>query len=177
MDEAIDYFQQAIDSNPHSATAYGYLGEAKLFAGFNSTNQATQDTLYQEAEEAYRAAIERDDYSVLGYNGLGWILQYQERYSESIEAFERARQLDDQEEEIFNGLGWSLFYSNRYVESEPMFKRAVELNPKYADAYFGLGRSYEEQGRRAEALAAFQETKRLNPNYRGIDEAIARVSN
>lgn len=176
-DEAIDYFQQAIDSNPHSAIAYGYLGEAKLFAGFNSTDQAIQDTLYQEAEEAYRAAIARDDYSVLGYNGLGWILQYQERYSESIEAFERARQIDDQEEEIFNGLGWSLLFSDRYVEAEPMFKRAVELDPKYADAYFGLGRSYEEQGRRAEALAAFQETKRINPNYRGIDEAIARVSN
>lgn len=176
-DEAIDYFQQAIDSNPHSAIAYGYLGEAKLFAGFNSTDQATQDTLYQEAEEAYRASIERNDYSVLGYNGLGWILQYQERYSESIEAFERARQIDDQEEEIFNGLGWSLLLSDRYVEAEPMFKRAVELDPTYASAYFGLGRSYEEQGRRAEALAAFQETKRLNPNYRGIDEAIARVSN
>lgn len=176
-DEAIDYFQQAVNINPHSATAYGYLGEAKLFAGFNSTDQATQDTLYQEAEEAYRQSIGRDDYFVLAHNGLGWILQYQKRYSESIEAFERARQIDDQEEEIFNGLGWSLFLSDRYVEAEPMFKRAVELDPTYASAYFGLGRSYEEQGRRAEALAAFQETKRLNPNYRGIDEAIARVSN
>ncbi|WP_322487789.1 protein kinase domain-containing protein [Chloroflexus sp.] len=175
-DEAIDYFQQAININPHSATAYGYLGEATLFAGFNSTDQATQDTLYREAEEAYRQSIGRDDYFVLAHNGLGWILQYQERYSESIEAFERARQIDDQEEEIFNGLGWSLLLSNHYVEAEPMFKRAVELDPTYASAYFGLGRSYEEQGRRAEALAAFQETKRLNPNYRGIDEAIARVS-
>ncbi|WP_298483202.1 protein kinase domain-containing protein [uncultured Chloroflexus sp.] len=176
-DEAINYFQQAIDSNPRSATAYGYLGEAKLFTGFNSTDQVTQDTFYQEAEEAYRQSIRLDDYFVLAHNGLGWVLQYQERYSESIEAFERARQIDNQEEEIFNGLGWSLFLSNRYVEAEPMFKRAVELDPTYASAYFGLGRSYEEQGRRAEALAAFQATKRLNPNYRGIDEAIARVSN
>ncbi|MCS6887182.1 MAG: tetratricopeptide repeat protein [Chloroflexus sp.] len=176
-DEAIDYFQQALDSNPHSAMAYGYLGEAKLFAGFNSTDQAEQDALYREAEEAYREAIARDDYFVLAHNGLGWILQYQERYKESIEAFERARQLDDQEAEIFNGLGWSLFFSDRYAEAEPMFKRATELDPTYASAYFGLGRSYEELGRRAEALAAFQETKRLDPDYRGVDEAIARVSN
>lgn len=176
-DEAIDYFQQALDSNPYSAITYGYLGEAKLFAGFNSTDQAEQDALYREAEEAYREAIARDDYFVLAHNGLGWILQYQERYEESIEAFERARQLYNQEAEIFNGLGWSLFFSDRYAEAEPMFKRATELDPTYASAYFGLGRSYEELGRRAEALAAFQETKRLNPDYLGIDEAIARVSN
>jgi len=174
---AIDYFQQATDINPHSATAHVYLGEASLFAGFNSDDQTEQTTLYQQAEAAYRAAIDRDNYLASAHNGLGWILQYQERYAESIAAFEIARQLDDQEEEIFNGLGWSLFLSNRYDEAEPMFRRAIELDPTYADAHFGLGRTYEEQGRRAEALAAFLETKRLNANYFGIDDAIARVSN
>ncbi len=173
---AIDYFQQAIEANQYSALAYGYLGEARLFAGFYHDDQATQTKLYEQAESAYREAINRDDYLVLAYNGLGWILQYQERYDESIAVFETARQLDDQEAEIFNGLGWSLFFSDRYPEAEPMFKRAIELDPNYSSAHFGLGRTYEEQGRRAEALAAFQTTKQINPDYNGIDEAIMRVS-
>ncbi len=173
---AIDYFKQAIELNPSSAIAHFFLGEASLFAGYDATDQNVQNQLYQQAEIAYRTAIKLDDYASLAYNGLGWILQYQDRYDESIEAFEKALELNDQEEEIFNGLGWSLFFSNRYQEAESMFKRAIELDAEYLSAYFGLGRTYEEQGQWDEALTTYQKLKQMNPEYPGIDEAINRVS-
>ncbi len=174
--KAIDYFKQAVELNPSLAIAHFFLGEASLFAGYDATDQNVQNQLYQQAETAYRTAIKLDDYASLAYNGLGWILQYQDRYDESIEAFEKALQLNDQEEEIFNGLGWSLFLSNRYQEAESMFKRAIELDAEYLSAYFGLGRTYEEQGRWDEALTTYQKLKQMNPEYPGIDEAINRVS-
>ncbi len=174
--QAIDYFQLAVDANPHLAIAHAYLGEANLFAGYNSQDAVQQDNFYRNAESAYRAAIARSPFMVFAHNGLGWILQYQGRYAESVAAFNQARQIDDSEAEIFNGLGWSLFFLDRYSEAEEHFKRAIELLPSYASAYFGLGRVYEEQGRRAEALQAFQEVKRLKPDYADIDAAIARVS-
>jgi serine/threonine-protein kinase len=173
---AIDYFKQAVELNPSSAIAHFFLGEASLFAGYDATDQNVQNQLYQQAEIAYRTAIKLDDYASLAYNGLGWILQYQERYAESIEVFEKALQLNDQEAEIFNGLGWSLFLSDRYQEAEPMFKRAIELDPDYLSAYFGLGRTYEEQRRWDEALTTYQTLKQMSPEYPGIDEAINRVS-
>lgn len=176
MQQAIDYFKQVIDANPYSAVAHAFLGEASLFAGYNATDENVQRELYQQAEAAYRAAIARDDYFGFAYNGLGWILQYQDRYAESIEAFEKALQLDSDNLEIFNGLGWSLFLSDRYTEAESMFKRAIELDSSYTSAYFGLGRAYEEQGRWDEALATFQTLKQIAPDYPGLDDAINRVS-
>lgn len=176
MQQAIDYFKQVIDINPYSAVAHAFLGEASLFAGYDTTNENVQRELYQQAEAAYRAAIARDDYFGFAYNGLGWILQYQDRYAESIEAFEKALQFDSENPEIFNGLGWSLFLSDRYTEAESRFKRAIELDPSYTSAYFGLGRAYEEQGRWDEALATFQTLKQIAPDYPGIDDAIDRVS-
>jgi serine/threonine-protein kinase len=173
---AIDYFKQAVELNPSSAIAHFFLGEASLFAGYDATDQNVQNQLYQQAEIAYRTAIKLDDYASLACNGLGWILQYQERYAESIEVFEKALQLNDQKANIFNGLGWSLFLSDRYQEAEPMFKRAIELDPDYLSAYFGLGRTYEEQRRWDEALTTYQTLKQMSPEYPGIDEAINRVS-
>jgi serine/threonine-protein kinase len=176
FEQALDYFQQTIDANPDFASAYAYLGETKLFTGFQNADNETAGDWYSQAEEAYREALNRNDYDAFAYNGLGWILLYLDRYDEAIEVLQKALRLDNQNAEIFNGLGWSYFYSNRYSEATTFFQQAIDLNPSYIDAHFGLGRSYEEQGLLTEALAAFQTVKQLDPTYPTIDEVIARVS-
>ncbi len=176
FEQALDYFQQTIDANPHFANAYAYLGETKLFIGFQSSDSETAGDWYRQAEAAYREALNRNDYDAFAYNGLGWILLYQDRYDEAIEVLQKALRLDNTNAEIFNGLGWSYFYSKHYSEAETFFQQAIDLKPSYTDAYFGLGRSYEEQGRFAEALEAFQTVKQLDPTYPNIDEVIERVS-
>ncbi len=167
--------RQAAERNPHSAEVQGYLGESLLFQGFKGEdNSAEQKAAYAAAEQAYRAALTRNDRYPFALSGLGWILQYQEAYDESVTTFEQAITLDDANEENHNGLAWSLYNLGRYDEAETSFRAALERDTdnSYSSAHFGLGKTLEQLGRRDEARAAYEAALAILPDYAAAQEAL-----
>ena len=165
--EAARLLRQAAERNPHSAQVQAFLGEALLFQGYVSEAGATKSELYAEAETAYRQAIELNDHYAFPRSGLGWILQYQERYEESVAAFEEAMALDDSSDEVHNGMAWSLYNLGRYDEAEVSFRNAIarDTNNNYADAHYGLGATLEKLNRIDEARVEYEAALAIDPNH------------
>lgn len=173
---AIDQFAQAAQRNRRSAAAQAFLGEAYLFSGFNNDNSEQQAADYQRAADAYQAALAINPNDALAASGLGWILQYQEKYEQSVAQFEQALTIDASNDVIYNGLGWSLYNLDKFDQAEPNFRRAIELAPDYASPHYGLGLTLEKQGRTDEARAEFQKTLDLDPSYTSAQDALDRLS-
>jgi serine/threonine protein kinase/tetratricopeptide (TPR) repeat protein len=175
---AIDQFNQAASRNRRNADVQTWLGEAYLFAGFNTDDEDQKDRYYIDAESAYRRAIEIEDRYAFALAGLAWILQYQERYDESLTIFERALSIDDSDDDTHNGYGWSLFNVGRYDEAERSFSNAIarDTDNDYASAHYGRGRALEELGRLSEAAAEFEIALDIDPGYDSAREALERVS-
>jgi serine/threonine protein kinase/tetratricopeptide (TPR) repeat protein len=166
--------RQAAERNPRSAEVQAYLGESLLFQGFQTEDGAAKSEAYAAAEAAYRKAIELNDSYAFPRSGLGWILQYQERYEESVAAFEEAMALDDSTDEVHNGMAWSLYNLGRYDEAEASFRAAIERDSdnNYASAHYGLGSTLEALGRIDEARAAYEAALAINPDYSDAQEAL-----
>ncbi len=172
---AIALFQTAIKLNPRSAVAQAWMGEAYLFEGFKATDDAQKKQDYQHAADAYNAALKINPSYVLAASGLGWILQYQEKYDESVAQFQSALKLDNNNDQIHNGLAWSLFNLGRYDQAEPEFRRAIEIAPDYTSAHYGLGRTLEELGRTDDARAEYQKALDTDPSYKDAQDALDRI--
>jgi serine/threonine-protein kinase len=172
---AIARFASASNGNGRSADAYAWLGKAYQFSGFNNARADEQKQAYTSAEAAYRKAITINDRYAFAVSGLGWVLQYEEKYDASVDAFKRAIALDAGNDESHNGLGWSLFNLGRYKEAEPSFRKAITITPDYASPHYGLGRTLEELGRKDEARAEFQKALDIDPKYTDAKDALERI--
>ncbi|EFO80565.1 serine/threonine protein kinase with TPR repeats [Oscillochloris trichoides DG-6] len=174
---AINYFERANQLNPRSTYTLAWLARAYQFEGFFADNDATRKDLYAKAESIYRQALDIRPNFAFATSGLGWVLQYQEKYEESISIFERAIELNPNDDEAYNGLGWSLFNLDRLGDAETAFRQSTQLAPNYASPQYGLGRTLEELGRLDEARAAFKTTLEIDPTYTQAEEALKRLGN
>ncbi|MCG8353573.1 MAG: tetratricopeptide repeat protein [Chloroflexales bacterium] len=171
-DEAVVQFTEAIKHNAQNATLYAWLGEALLFQGYHSADEATKAEFYNKASDAYHTAIGINDRLALAHTGLGWVFQYQGNYAASVEEFGKSLAVDPDQNEAQNGLGWSLYTLKRYAEAETHFKRAIELDPAYENAFYGLGRSLEQLGRPNEARTAYEQALEINPAFEDALKAL-----
>lgn len=123
---------------------------------------------YEDAEAAYRRAIELDPADALPWNNLGDLLRYHlGRYDEAEEAYRRAIELDADYARPWFGLG-SLLRDplGRYDEAEAAYRRATGLDPAYALPWYNLGNLLQVHlGRYDEAEAAYRRATELDPAY------------
>lgn len=174
-DEAIEKFTEASDRNRRESNYQTWIGEAYLFKGYYADDPDVEEAAYDEAERAYYAALEINNESTFAMTGLGWILQYQERYNDSILWFEKSLGINEEQSEAHNGLGWSLFNVERYGDAAPHFRRAGELDDTYVNSFYGLGRTLEEMGRIGDARAAYEQALELDPDYDRARDALERL--
>jgi len=122
---------------------------------------------FDEAERAYRRAIEQDSQSALLHTDLGDLLQYSlMRYEEAEQAYRCAIELDPQDARAWHHLGDLLAgHSKRYEESELAYRRATELDPQNAFTWNNLG-SLLQNGltRYDEAEQAYRRAIELDPH-------------
>jgi Flp pilus assembly protein TadD len=117
---------------------------------------------YEEAERAYRRAIELAPRSAHPWHNLGWLLQTRlKRQEEAEQAYRHAIELDSQFASAWNGLGVLLLDDlERYEEAEPALRRAIELDSQSVYPWSNLGRLLMERASHREAaetlLRAFE---------------------
>jgi Flp pilus assembly protein TadD/energy-coupling factor transporter ATP-binding protein EcfA2 len=120
---------------------------------------------YDEAEVAYRRAIELDEKCAYPWNGLGNLLSDQLGRSEEAEAaYRQAIELDEKSAYPWNGLGNLLSDQlGRSEEAEAAYRQAIALDEKYALPCNNLGNLLADQlDRPVEAEAAYRQAIALD---------------
>lgn len=140
---------------------------------FAQGNSLYQQGRYQEAEEAYRRAIELEPNNADYYSNLGVTYYTLQRMDEAIAAFRTALQHAPSDAALHYLLGAALLQVNRLDEAEQSFVRANQLDPKLGEPYYGLGVLYRLRGQRDQAIAAFERFLEIGPSPNGDPNAIA----
>jgi tetratricopeptide (TPR) repeat protein len=132
-------------ANPHLAE-----GEQHLDAG-----------AWEEAEAAFRRAVEAGSTSAVAHSKLGVALANQQRLAEAEQAFARAVSVDPRYAPAWSNLGNVYRETGRTDEALQAYERAVAADPDYWIAHQNLGALYKHLGRTSEAIEAFKRATRL----------------
>jgi tetratricopeptide (TPR) repeat protein len=154
----IDYFQQAIETDPNYALAYAGLADAYAFLASSTGGLPPRET-YPKAKAAAEKALLIDDALAEAHTSLGFFhLMYDWNFKEAESEFKRAIKLNPGYANAHDGYGFLLKATARNEEAIRASREAKRLDPlslftnvSLAWAYY-FARDYEravEQARKA----------------------------
>jgi tetratricopeptide (TPR) repeat protein len=197
--QAINAYQQAIQSDPYNRANYVSMARIQVWAG---QYEAALDT-------ANRSLIGNESYS-MGYAVRGWALVYLEDFLDAEVALRRAIELDPNNHyahaymaemyirqgeygpraidasrnaiglapnslEALRARGLVLYSTGNWQESIEMFEAAVAINSNLPDLFMYLGYNYKALNDYARAREMFQQANILNPSDSIPDLEISRL--
>ena len=186
MDEAIGYYEQALQSRPDYPEARNNLGNAWRALGreqaarasyeaalrlkpdyaeayYNLGNVAYEAGRIPEAQTDYETALRlQPDYPEAHFN-LGNILREAGRLEAAISHYEQALRQRPDYPGAHGNLGIALAQAGRWPEAIAQYEQALRLKPDDPAAHSNLGDALEATGRVQEAIAHYGEALRLKP--------------
>ncbi len=120
----------------------------------------------EEAENAFRRALQNDSGDGRTWNNLGTILNKMGRFEEAEDAFQKAiRVLKDVTviHAAWGNLGNLLMEVGKLREAKKAFLKALDFNPNDPSIWHQLGTLHEEMGQIKEAEKALRESLHLDP--------------
>jgi Flp pilus assembly protein TadD/DNA-binding transcriptional ArsR family regulator len=120
---------------------------------------------YEEAEQAFRRAIELAPHEFFPRYNLGCLLQLRlKRFEEAERVYRRAIELGPHFAIAWNGLGVLLLDDlKRHEEAEQAFRRAIELDSQLVYPWSNLGRTLMERFSHREAAEALLRAFEIGP--------------
>lgn len=137
--DAINYYNKAIEADPNFAPAYAGLGEVYSFTGYYKMEVKEEyEDSYNRSYENILKALKLDSKSNDTQRALALNYLHLRRVNEAEAVAKRVVELDPNDAESYYVL-WAT--SGRDPES-PYIKKALELDPNLVVAYIGLGNAY-----------------------------------
>ena len=121
---------------------------------------------FDEAEAAYRKAIDIDPTYALPWNGLGGLFQWKyDRFDEAEDAYRRAIALDPTFAHPWTGLGDLFHYKlNRFDDAEIAYRKAIDLRPEDAFTWHKIGNLLRDKSNKFnDAEIAYRKAININP--------------
>ncbi len=118
---------------------------------------------YNDAEDAYLAALANDPVNIDALRGLGVTYQHLGRPLEAVNILRRATDAHPGNAAAYNSLGVFLFQNGRYDEAATQYEFAVALRPDDAKYVTNLGSTYMMQGDFRSAADYFQRSVAIRP--------------
>lgn len=166
VEEAVNLFKLAAESDTNYALAYTGLGEAYL----RKYEITQQPELIKLAKENGEKAFKLDSTLAPINITLGMIYSETGNYKSAVEHFKSALLNDPNNAAAFRGLAKAYESSDNNPEAELIYKRAIELKPDYWAGYNDLGAFYYRHSRYEDAINQFKEVIKLTPNnYKGYN--------
>lgn len=193
IEEALDWFNQALTIDPDYAAAHAGICIANA-SGFALTSDAAfidraEDScaaalrrnpnldvvhwalgdLYlnrgedAEAEAAFRRALASNANNVAAITGLGDVYYRQQRISLAEEMYRKAIGLQPGNWATYNALGWFLHQNGRYAEAADEFRQLVSIDSRNMQGYSNLGTSLMMSGNFSDAATAFSRSIEIEP--------------
>jgi len=163
--KSIDYFNQAIATDPNYALAYAGVADAYvLLPGYTG---GTPHDCYPKAKAAAKKALELDDTLAEAHTTLAMaIWSYEFDSAQANKEFQRAIELNPNYATGHQQYGnVTLSALGRFDEAIAEGKRAVELDPLSLIINADLGMSYYFARRYDEAIAQQRKTLEMDPGF------------
>jgi tetratricopeptide (TPR) repeat protein len=158
-------FRKAIQINPKLAEAHKLLGDMLV---------SSPRRPYDQAIQAYSAALEIwTDYAEARV-GLGDARQAKGQFDEAIDEYKKALAIEPDNARVYLGMG-KIYYNEKqlYHEAVAAYQQAIALDSRLLDAYLSLGEMYEEKGLYQEAVASYNHVLAVEPKHPGATYGLA----
>lgn len=127
LEEAVNYFQQAVDRDPTFALAYSGLADAYLLLG--SYGMLPSDEAHEKAKVAAARALELDDNLAEAHTSRGQVMRLELQWQEAERAYQRAIELNPGYATAHQWYATLLASLGRMKEALQEVRRAEELDP------------------------------------------------
>ena len=163
--QAIRYFQEAIEKDPHYALAYAGLADSYLVQGW--IGELPPKEIYPQAREAAIKALELDDTLAEAHNALATVKRdYDWDWSGAEREYKRAIELSPNYANAHQWYGELLMALQKKQESSAEMNRAQELDPLSPVINVEKGTTFlYAEGRADLALEQLQKARALDPNF------------
>jgi tetratricopeptide (TPR) repeat protein len=123
------------------------------------------DWHWQEAERAYRRAIELNPNYATAHHWYAMYLGAMGRFAEARAEIELAQELDPLSLPINAGVGWYFFLTRQYHRALEEYRKTLEMDQNFYMAHFLLGLAYAQQSMFEEAIAEYQRAGTLSNGH------------
>jgi Flp pilus assembly protein TadD len=123
-DNAVGYFENAVNKNPKRAEAWVQVGYCKMKQG-----------KIQEAIKAYQQALQLKPTDAEIHNKLGDAYYYSRRLREAIDAYSQAAELEPENAETFYNLAIAYFESGNQAMAAAEARTLLRLDQKLYEKY------------------------------------------
>jgi len=162
--KSIEYFQQAIDTDPTYAVAYAALAEAYILIPTYRLGPPAE--YYPKARAAAKKAIEIDETLAEPHNALASVACYYEwKFPEAETEFRNAISLNPSYASAHQWYAEFLMSMGRGPEALAEMKRAQELDPLSIIINGLVGVTLRLNGQPDQALQQLNKTLELDPNF------------
>ena len=164
-EQAIHYFEAAIQKDPKYAPAYAGIAYSYCWLGFFGALPPNQ--AMPKARQAAEKALSLDDSLAAAHTALAYVdALYEFNWPAAEHEFKRAMQLNVGDADAH--FGYSIVYLaplGRMEEAVHEMQAARDLDPLSPIESNYLGLSYQFVGKRAEAIAQYKKALDLDPNF------------
>jgi serine/threonine-protein kinase len=160
IQSALDFFDQALKSDPRFPLAYTGVADASL-----RMNTIKNDSLWtQKALAAAQQAEQLNDKLPEVHALLGSVYSAMGRYPEAVAELKTSLSQAPNSDEFYRRLGDVYLNSGNVAQAVDAYQKAVTLNPYYWVNYNKLGKGYAHRGDFPKALQAYQQVAIFNPD-------------
>jgi tetratricopeptide (TPR) repeat protein len=162
--KAVEYFKQAIESEPTYARAYAGLGDASYFLG--GSDPLTQAESTVKAKAWIKKALELDETLSEAHDSLGLIAMNSDwDWVKAENEYKRAIELNPNYATAHQRYGEFLAFMGRFDEAITEVKRAQELDTLSLIISTDVAKVYALARRYDEAIAQYRRALELDPNF------------
>jgi len=160
-------FRKAIQIDGGPAEAHKLLGDMLV----NSPRR-----LYDQAIQAYTAALQRAPDYADARVGLGDAYQAKGQYDNAIEEYKKALAMEPENARVHYGLG-KIYYNEKglYHEAVAEYQKAAALDPRLLEVQLSLGELYDEKGLYPDAVARYEYVLGIDPKHPGAIYGLAQA--
>jgi tetratricopeptide (TPR) repeat protein len=162
--EALNYFQEAVETSPDDTEAWFGLGNC--YIGLEQP---------AEAIEAYQQVIRTDPANANAYFNLGHYYRQLGRYEEAVATFRDALAANPKHLPSHFEMGKALGQMGRPEEEKQVYTDIIDKAPKFFPAYFRLGLVCNRLGLYDQAITAQRKALTLKPDFAPAHYAIGLV--
>ena len=118
---------------------------------------------WDQAEDAYRLAIEADPSLGNAFTNLANIRYRRGETTEAERLYREALRVDPEQPEAHYNLGFQAFERGEHAQAVASLEAALDHDPSFADAHFNLAMALEEAGLATEARGHWETYLELEP--------------
>jgi TolB-like protein/DNA-binding winged helix-turn-helix (wHTH) protein/Flp pilus assembly protein TadD len=166
LDQAIEYFQQAINTDPNYALPYAGLADS--YALLDDWGETAPRDSFPKARAAAQKAIALDDSLAEAHVSLAMVREaYDWDWAGAEQEFKRAIELNPNYATAHQWYGLYLAGLGRFSEAEAEVRRAQKLDPLSPIVNMALPEVFTWEGRYDEAIAEYKKIIALDPSFPG----------